>query len=63
MERRKKPRVGDVVKIAAQAWATGLVVKCEGIHLYVRLLRGSHSSHELYVRRDSVEILSYARPQ
>ena len=61
MERRKKPLVGEIVKIAAQAWATGLVTECVGIHLYVRLFQENDSSHKVYVRRDSVNIISRAR--
>ena len=60
---RKAPKTGDVVKSETlPACGVGYVEKCEGIHLYVRWLRltpkvfGGLS----YLRRDSVEVLSYA---
>ena len=68
MERRKKPLVGDVVRIPfidtdnSEAEYRGWVAKTEGIHLYVQLFAlpcDGHSGRE-YVRRDSVEVLSYA---
>tara|TARA_Y100000593_G_scaffold19314_1_gene38465 strand:+ start:109 stop:327 length:219 start_codon:yes stop_codon:yes gene_type:complete len=68
---RKKPRIGDVVRIPAElgvidprAWdheVIGLVVKCQGIHLYVRPLKEEDQAYrDYYVRRDSVEIISFA---
>jgi hypothetical protein len=76
MERRKKPRLGDVVKLIlgplqtlqvhiVLEGAVGLIVDTCGIHIWVRLFAvpwEGHSGLE-YVRRDSVEILSYANPQ
>ena len=67
MERRKKPRLGDVVKLVCRyrEGAVGLIVDTCGIHIWVRLFAvpwEGHSGLE-YVRRDSVEILSYANPQ
>jgi hypothetical protein len=45
------------------ACGVGYVVACEGIHLWVRFMGGivTHSGNDaFYVRRDSVEVLSYA---
>ena len=59
----KAPKTGDVVKSQTlPTFGVGYVEKCEGIHLYVRWLtlpREGHSGLE-YLRRDSVEVLSYA---
>ena len=63
--RRKAPRVGDLVSSAYPGVAEsvpGLVVRTEGIHLYVRLLKvpwEGHSGME-FVRRDSVEVIARA---
>ncbi len=64
---RKAPKVGDVVCLGVQFHrfpedTVAFVVAAEGIHLYVQLLAipwEGHSGRE-YVRRDSVEVLSYA---
>ena len=62
--RRKAPKTGDVVKSETlPACGVGYVVACEGIHLWVRFMGGivTHSGNDaFYVRRDSVEVLSYA---
>ena len=59
----KAPKTGDVVTSQTlPTFGVGYVEKCEGIHLYVRWLtlpREGHSGLE-YLRRDSVEVLSYA---
>ena len=59
----KAPKTGDVVRSETlPTFGVGYVQKCEGIHLYIRwfaLPREGHSGLE-YVRRDSVEVLSYA---
>ena len=68
MERRKKPLIGDLVNVkylaaCANVPTPGIVVGCEGIHLYVRLLAipwDGHSGRE-YIRRDSVDVISRAR--
>ena len=63
--RRKAPRVGDLVSSEYPGVAEptpGLVVRTEGIHLYVRLLKipwEGHSGTE-YVRRDSVDVIARA---
>ena len=58
----KAPRVGDVVRIPVEMNTAGIVEKCVGIHLYVRLFVLPRKGHAglSYVRRDSVEVLSYA---
>ena len=55
---RKCPRVGDVVKVPVEMNSVCLVKSTEGIHLWVQSLR--QPPVEIYVRRDSVEVLSYA---
>ena len=69
MERRKAPRVGDLVRIPVEMDTEGIVERCEGIHLYVRLFArrdgarhpsAAASSGLSYVRRDSVEVISRA---
>ena len=62
--RRKAPRIGDLVSVehVATTLVPGLVVRTEGIHLYVRLLKipwEGHSGTE-YVRRDSVDVIARA---
>ena len=65
MERRKKPLVGDVVRVEPlAACGVGYVLASEGIHLWVRFMNGTvtHSGREaFYVRRDSVDVISRAR--
>jgi len=60
--RRKAPKVGDIVRIPVEMNGAGIVERCEGIHLYVRLFAVPFEGHSglSYVRRDSVEVLSYA---
>ena len=72
--RRKAPRVGDLVSVKEEGLGKlpGLVIKCVGIHLYVRLLASPHpkSSYDhmnfqghsglSFVRRDSVDIIARA---
>tara|TARA_R110000824_G_scaffold111463_6_gene259932 strand:+ start:611 stop:829 length:219 start_codon:yes stop_codon:yes gene_type:complete len=70
---RKAPKVGDIVRVPVEANAAGIVERCEGIHLYVRLFGAPSSvlalAHSLrqrglsYVRRDSVEVISRANPR
>jgi len=60
---RKAPKVGDVVRSdVLRALGPGYVEKCEGIHLYVRWLRLTPKVRGglSYLRRDGVEVLSYA---
>ena len=59
----KAPKTGDVVKAETlPTFGVGVVERCEGIYLYVRWLRVPHEGHSGIecVRRDSVEVLSYA---
>ena len=58
--RRKAPRVGDLVSTCTGAAA--MVVECEGIHLWLRLLAipPGHSGR-IRARRDSVDVISRAR--
>ena len=59
----KAPKTGDVVKAQTlPSFGVGFVERCEGIYLYVRWLRVPHEGHSGIecVRRDSVEVLSYA---
>ena len=58
--RRKCPRVGDIVRVHAEMNTVGVVVECEGIHLYVSPFKSRNPGNPLYVRRDSVEIVSSA---
>ena len=62
--KRRCPRIGDVVRVPVEMNTVGTVVECEGIMLYVKLFvpiarLGKTSS--VYVRRDSVEVISRAR--
>ena len=59
----KAPKTGDVVRSQTlPTFGVGYVEKCEGIHLFVRLFALPFEGHSglSYVRRDSVEVLSYA---
>ena len=56
--RRKKPEIGDVVRIDVEMDRLGLVVECIGIQLHVRMLAAPNIN--LLVRRDSVEVISRA---
>jgi hypothetical protein len=58
----KAPKTGDIVRIPVEMNCAGIVERCEGIHLYVRLFAVPFEGHSglSYVRRDSVEVLSYA---
>ena len=60
--RRKCPRTGDIVRIPVEMDRAGIVERCEGIHLYVRLFALPRKGHSglSYVRRDSVEVISRA---
>jgi len=58
--RRKCPRVGDIVRVPVEMNTVGVVVECEGIHLYVSPFKPRYTGNPLYVRRDSVEIVSSA---
>jgi len=62
---RKKPKVGDVVRsLIVEDNAAGYIVATEGIHVWVRFFDDSKledgSSRDVYTRRDTLEILSYA---
>ena len=56
--RRKCPRVGDIVRVPVEMDLPSLVLETTGIHLWVQPL--NRALKAVYVRRDSVEILSYA---
>jgi len=56
--RRKKPEIGDLVKIPVEMNLTCLVMSTKGIHLWVQPL--NRALVPVYVRRDSVEIISRA---
>ena len=64
----KAPKVGDVVKsrVTTESLA-GYIVAKEGIHVWVRFFDDSKledgSSRDVYTRRDTLEILSYANPR
>jgi len=60
----KAPKVRDVVKSLVSEGAAGYIVAKEGIHVWVRFFDDSKledgSSRDVYTRRDTLEILSYA---
>jgi len=56
--RRKCPRIGDIVRVAVEMNLPCLVMSTEGIHLWVQPL--NRALVPVYVRRDSVEIVSRA---
>ena len=64
---RKSPQVGDVVRSLVSEGAAGYIVAKEGIHVWVRFFDDSKledgSSRDVYTRRDTLEILSYANPR
>ena len=59
---RKAPKVGDVVKALVSEGAAGYIVAKEGIHVWVRFFDNAAKgeSWDVYTRRDTLEILSYA---
>ena len=64
----KAPRVGDVVKSRnLPTYTAGFIIATEGIHVWVRFFDDSKledgSSRDVYTRRDTLEILSYANPR
>ena len=64
----KAPRIGDLVKSRTlPACEAGFIVGTEGIHVWVRFFDDSKledgSSRDVYTRRDTLEILSYADPR
>jgi hypothetical protein len=63
MERRKAPKVGDVVKSrVTNDGVAGFIVATEGIHVWVRFFDTCHdSAWDVYSRRDTLEIISRAR--
>jgi hypothetical protein len=63
--RRKAPKVGDIVRIPVEMNGAGIVERCEGIHLYVRLFDLPREGHSRlsFVRRDVVEVISRANPR
>jgi hypothetical protein len=56
--RRKKPEIGDLVRVPVEMNATCLVTATEGLMLRVQSLNRDLTS--IYVRRDSVEVVSRA---
>ena len=63
----KAPRIGDVVKsqLTTESLA-GYIVAKEGIHVWVRFFDTKFEdgdSWDVYTRRDTLEILSYANPR
>ena len=64
---KKSPQIGDVVKSRVAEGAAGYIVAKEGIHVWVRCFDDSKleegSSRDVYTRRDTLEILSYANPR
>ena len=63
----KAPRIGDLVKSRTlPACEAGFIVGTEGIHVWVRFLDTdleAGDSWDVYTRRDTLEILSYANPR
>ena len=61
---RKAPQVGDVVKsLVTTESLAGYVVAKEGIHVWVRFFDTeleAGDSWDVYTRRDTLEVLSYA---
>ena len=61
---RTKPKVGDVVRsrITVEDNAAGYIIATEGIHVWVRFFDSAAKgeSWDVYTRRDTLEILSYA---
>ena len=63
----KAPRVGDVVKsrVTTESLA-GFITATEGIHVWVRFFDTKFEagdSWDVYTRRDTLEIVSYANPR
>ena len=63
----KAPQVGDVVKsrVTTESVA-GFIVGKEGIHVWVRFFDTdleAGDSWDVYTRRDTLEIVSYANPR
>ena len=63
----KAPKVGDVVKsrVTTESLA-GYIVAKEGIHVWVRFFDTKFEDGDrwdVYTRRDTLEILSYANPR
>ena len=64
--RSRAPKVGDVVKSLVSEGAAGYIVAKEGIHVWVRFFDTdleAGDSGDVYTRRDTLEILSYANPR
>jgi len=64
---RKAPQIGDVVKsrVTTESLA-GYIVAKEGIHVWVRFFDTDLEAGDrwdVYTRRDTLEILSYANPR
>jgi hypothetical protein len=61
---RKAPKTGDVVRSETlPTFGVGYILECEGIHVWVKFFvvaTITPGSGPQYVRRDSVEVLSYA---
>ena len=64
---RKAPQVGDVVKsLVTGESVAGYIVAKEGIHVWVRFFDTdleAGDSWDVYTRRDTLEIVSYANPR
>jgi len=56
--RRKKPEIGDLVRVPVEMNTVGLVTSTMGIQLWVLPLK--HTRIPICVRRDSVEVVSRA---
>jgi len=57
--RRKKPEIGDLVRVPVEMNSVGLVTSTMGIQLWVQPLKHTRDGL-LCVRRDSVEVISRA---
>ena len=58
----KAPKTGDVVRSKNMpTFLAGFIIGCEGIHVWVRFFdHADKESWDVYTRRDSLEVLSYA---
>ena len=61
--RRKCPKVGDVVKSLVSDDDAGYIIATEGIHVWVRFFdtAAKGESWDVYIRRDTLEVLSSGR--
>jgi len=60
--RRKCPRTGDIVRWQTDGKSTGWVIRCEGIHVFVRFFDAEEfeTAAGVLLRRDNVEVISSA---